>query len=124
MLHILLSSSLFSREFAGFTGLEFKAIRGRAETGRETGGGRCENLSGVISGLTFSRAVIGAGNSQKWRFVLSEKAEELSLFNPAGRQPRRLMYQCLGGESRRFSAFDDGSGQPGKTQKGIEVGST
>ena len=54
------------------------------------------------------------------------KAEELSLFSPAGRQPRRQTHQCLGGELRRFSAIDDGRGdvgrQPGKTQEGIEVG--
>jgi hypothetical protein len=58
--------------------------------------------------------------------LFSVKAEELSLFGPAGRQPRRQTHQCLGGELRRFSAIDDGRGdvgrQPGKTQEGIGVG--
>jgi hypothetical protein len=58
--------------------------------------------------------------------LFSAKAEELSLFSPAGRQPRRQAHQCLGGELRRFSAIDDSRGdvgrQPGKTQEGIEVG--
>ena len=40
----------------GFTGLVFKAIRGRDEIGRETGCDGYENLSGAISGLTVSRA--------------------------------------------------------------------
>jgi hypothetical protein len=55
--------------------------------------------------------------------LFSAKAEELSLFNPAGRQPRRQAHQCLGGEVRWFSAIDDGRGdvgrQPGKAQEGI-----
>jgi hypothetical protein len=54
------------------------------------------------------------------------ETEQLPLFSPAGRQPRRQAHQCLGGEVRRFSAIDDGRGdvgrQPGKTQEGIEVG--
>ena len=58
--------------------------------------------------------------------VFSAEAEELSLFSPVGRQPRRQAHQCLGGELRRLSAIDDGRGdvgrQPGKTQKGVEVG--
>jgi hypothetical protein len=58
--------------------------------------------------------------------LFSAKAEELPLFSPAGRQPRRQAHQCLGGELRRFSAINDGRGdvgrQPGKTQEGIEVG--
>ena len=58
--------------------------------------------------------------------LFSAKAEELSLFSPAGRQPRRQAHQCLGGELRWFSAIDDGRGdvgrQPGKTQKDIKVG--
>ena len=33
----------------------------------------------------------------------SAKAEELSLFSPVSRQPRRQAHQCLGGELRRFS---------------------
>src|ERR1700676_4888820 len=35
--------------------------------------------------------------------LFSAEAEELSLFIPAGRQPRRQTHQCLGGELRRFS---------------------
>jgi len=54
------------------------------------------------------------------------ETEQFPLFSPAGREPRRQTHQCLGGELRRFSAIDDGRGdvgcQPGKTQKGIEVG--
>jgi hypothetical protein len=48
--------SLFSREFAGVTGLVFKAIRGRDDFTRDFGCGRYENLSSAISWLTFSRA--------------------------------------------------------------------
>jgi hypothetical protein len=48
-----LTGSLFSREFAGFTGLVFKAIRGRDGCTRDFGCGRYENLSGAISWLTF-----------------------------------------------------------------------
>jgi hypothetical protein len=68
----------------GVTGLVFKAIRGRDEIGRETGCDGYENLSGAISGLTFSRAeqlrsgeaeLIGGG-SQNRRFVLSESRGE------------------------------------------------
>jgi hypothetical protein len=78
---IVFLGSLFSREFAGFTGLVFKAIRGRDGCTRDFGCGRYENLSGAISWLTFPRAdqltsgeaeVIGGGNSQNRRFVLSE----------------------------------------------------
>jgi hypothetical protein len=47
--------SLFSREFAGFTGLVFKANRGRDGCTRGFGHGRYENLSGAISWLTFPR---------------------------------------------------------------------
>jgi hypothetical protein len=58
--------------------------------------------------------------------LFSAEAEELSLFSPVSRQPRRQAHQSLGGELRRFSAIDDGRGdvgrQPGKTQEGIEVG--
>jgi hypothetical protein len=45
--------SLFCREFAWFTGLVFKAIRGRDGFTRDFGHGRYENLSGAISWLTF-----------------------------------------------------------------------
>jgi hypothetical protein len=50
---IVFLGSLFSREFAGFTGLVSKAIRGRDGCTRDFGGGRHENLSGAISWLTF-----------------------------------------------------------------------
>jgi hypothetical protein len=43
--------SLFSREFAGFTVLEFKAICGRDGCTRDFGYGRHENLSGALSWL-------------------------------------------------------------------------
>ena len=52
---IVFPGSLFSREFAGFTGLVFNAIRGRDGFTRDFGCGRYENLSGTISWLTFSR---------------------------------------------------------------------
>ena len=78
---IVFLGSLFSREFAGVTGLVFKAIRGRDGCTRDFGCGRHENLSGAISWLTFPRAeqltsgvadVIRGGNSQNRRFALSE----------------------------------------------------
>ena len=78
---IVFLGSLFSREFAGFTGLVFKAIRGRDGCTRDFGCGRYENLFGAISWLIFSRAeqltsgeaeVIGGGNTQNRRFGLSE----------------------------------------------------
>jgi hypothetical protein len=50
---IVFLGSLFSREFAGFTGLVFKAIRGRDGFTRDFGCGRYKNLSGAISWLTF-----------------------------------------------------------------------
>jgi len=60
----------------------FKAIRGRDGCTRDFGRGRYENLSGAISWLTFfaggaadiarEAEVIGGGNSQNRRFVLSE----------------------------------------------------
>jgi hypothetical protein len=58
----------------------FKAIRGRDGFTRDFDRGHHENLSGAISWLTFSRPeqltpgeaeVIGGGNSQNRRFVLS-----------------------------------------------------
>src|SRR5450759_1084375 len=78
---IVFLGSLFCREFAGFTGLVSKAIRGRDGFTRDFGCGRYENLSGAISWLTFfaggeltsgEAEVIGGGNSQNRRFVLSE----------------------------------------------------
>src|SRR5580700_9246945 len=78
---IVFLGSLVSREFAGVTGLVFKAIRGRDGCTRDFACGRYENLSGAISWLTFLRAeqltsgeaeVIGGGNSQNRGFVLSE----------------------------------------------------
>ncbi len=53
---IVFAECLFSREFAGVTGLVFKAIRGRDGFTRDFGRGRHENLSGAISWLTFLRA--------------------------------------------------------------------
>ena len=50
---IVFLGSPFSREFAGFTGLVFKAIRGRDGFTRYFGPSRHENLSGAISWLTF-----------------------------------------------------------------------
>jgi hypothetical protein len=65
-------------------------------------------------------------NLQNAELTISVETEQLPLFSPPGRQPRRQTHQCLGGELRRFSAIDDGRGdvgcQPGKTQEGIEVG--
>jgi hypothetical protein len=76
---IVFLESLFSREFAGFTGLVSKAIRGRDDFRRDFGRGRCENLSGAISWLTFSRRssrrqaeAFGGGNSLNRRCALSE----------------------------------------------------
>src|ERR1019366_10083290 len=44
----------------------------------------------------------------------SVEAEQLSLFSPVGRQPRRQAHQCLGGKLRRLSAIDDGRGDVGR----------
>src|ERR1019366_9274598 len=134
---IVFLGSLFCREFAGFTGLVSKAIRGRDGFTRDFGCGRYENLSGAISWLTFFAG--GAADVRRsrsdWRWNsrtrknadwFSVEAEERPLFSPCARQPRRQAHQCLGGKLRRFSAIDNGRGdagrQPGKTQKGIEVG--
>jgi hypothetical protein len=51
--------------------------------------------------------------------LFSAKAEELSLFSPAGRQPRRQTHLCLGGELRRFSAIYDGRGNVGRQSAGL-----
>ena len=84
---------------------------------RDFGRDRHENLSGAISWLTFPPAEqltpgefkaiargakVGAGKfTRRWiGDLFSEKAEELSLFGPVCRQPRRQAYQCLGGELR------------------------
>src|ERR1700732_3114684 len=78
---IVFPGSLFSREFAGVTGLVFKAIRGRDGCTRDFGRGRYENLSGAISWLTFFAGRAAhvrrsqrdwGGNSQNRRFVLSK----------------------------------------------------
>jgi hypothetical protein len=50
---IVFLGSLFSRVFAGVTGLVSKAILGRDGCARDFGRGRYENLSGAISWLTF-----------------------------------------------------------------------
>jgi hypothetical protein len=69
---IVFLESLFSREFAGFTGLVSKAIRGRDDFRRDFGRGRCENLSGAISWLTFSRAEQPTSGRSVWRRKLAE----------------------------------------------------
>jgi hypothetical protein len=120
------------------------AICGRDGFRRNFGRNRHENLSGAISWLTFLRAeqrtpgelkaIVRGAKAGARKFtrrwigdLFSEKAEELSLFGPVCRQPRRQAHQCLGGELRGFSAIDDGRGdvgrQPRKTQEGVEVGS-
>ena len=72
----------------------FKAIRGRDGFMRDFGGGRYENLSGAISWLTFFRG--GAADVRRMEagtrridYLFLAEAEELSLFNPPGRQPWR-----------------------------------
>src|SRR6202011_4669908 len=67
---IVFLGSLFSREFAGFTGLVFKAIRGRDGFPRDFGRGRYENLSGAISWLTFfagGAADVRRSQNHRWR---------------------------------------------------------
>ena len=131
---IVFLGSLFSRVFSGVTGLAFNTICGRDGCPRDFGCGGYENLSGAISWLTFFAG--GAADVRRsqsvWRRKLAEltmsfsaKAEELSLFSPAGRQQRQA-HQCLGGELPWFSAIYDGRSdvgrQPRKTQESIEVG--
>src|SRR6202022_53684 len=71
---IVFPGSLFSREFAGVTGLVSKAIRGRDGCTRDFGRGRYENLSGAISWLTFFAG--GAADVRRsrsdWRRELAE----------------------------------------------------
>src|ERR1019366_2115694 len=71
---IVFLGSLFCREFAGFTGLVSKAIRGRDGFTRDFGCGRYENLSGAISWLTFFAG--GAADVRRsrsdWRRELAE----------------------------------------------------
>jgi len=71
---IVFLGSLFSREFAGVTGLVFKAIRGRDGCTRDFGRGRYENLSGAISWLTFfaGRAAHVRRSQRDWRRELAE----------------------------------------------------
>src|ERR1700736_4337105 len=71
---IVFPGSLFSREFAGVTGLVFKAIRGRDGCTRDFGRGRYENLSGAISWLTFfaGRAAHVRRSQRDWRRELAE----------------------------------------------------
>src|ERR1700730_6125964 len=103
---IVFLGSLFSREFAGVTGLVSKAIRGSDGCTRDFGCGRSENLSGAISRLTFSRAepltsgeaeVIGGGNSQNRRFVLRGKPRSFRCSaQPAGsRGVRRINVRAV-----------------------------
>jgi hypothetical protein len=70
---IVFLGSLFCREFAGFTGLVSKAIRGRDGFTRDFGCGRYENLSGAISWLTFF-----AGGAADVRRSLSDWRRELA----------------------------------------------
>src|SRR3984893_11867854 len=71
---IVFPGSLFSREFAGVTGLVSKAIRGRDGFARDFGCSRYENLSGAISWLTFFAG--GAADVRRcrsdWRRELAE----------------------------------------------------
>ena len=71
---IVFLGSQFCREFAGVTGLVFKAIRGRDGCTRDFGRGRYENLSGAISWLTFLAG--GAADVRRcrsdWRRELAE----------------------------------------------------
>ena len=71
---IVFLGSLVSREFAGFTGLVFNAIRGRDGFTRDFGCGRSENLSRAISWLTFFAG--GAADVRRsrsdWRRELAE----------------------------------------------------
>src|ERR1700730_2060317 len=71
---IVFLGSLFSREFAGVTGLVFNVIRGRDGFTRDSGRGRYENLSGAISWLTFFAG--GAADVRRsrsnWRRELAE----------------------------------------------------
>src|SRR6202035_1892249 len=71
---IVFLGSLFSREFAGVTGLVFKAIRGRDGCTRDFSRGRYENLSGAISWLTFfaGRAAHVRRSQRDWRRELAE----------------------------------------------------
>src|ERR1700681_2068465 len=71
---IVFPESLFSREFAGVTGLVSKAIRGRDGCTRDFGCGRYENLSGAISWLTFfaGRAADVRRSRSDWRRELTE----------------------------------------------------
>jgi hypothetical protein len=71
---IVFLGSLFSREFAGVTGLVSKVIRGGDGCTRDFGCGRYENLSGTISWLTFFAC--GAADVRRsrryWRWELAE----------------------------------------------------
>jgi hypothetical protein len=71
---IVFLGSLFSREFAGVTGLAFEAICGRDGCTRDFGRSRYENLSGAISWLTFFAG--GAADVRRcrsdWRRELAE----------------------------------------------------
>src|ERR1700731_508895 len=71
---VVFLGSLFSREFAGVTGLVFKTICGRDGFRGDFGRGRYENLSGAISWLTFLAG--GAADVRRcrsdWRRELAE----------------------------------------------------
>src|SRR5450759_4291504 len=87
---IVFLGSLFCREFAGFTGLVSKAIRGRDGFTRVFGCGRYENLSGAISWLTFFAG--GAADVRRsrsdWRRELAESLPTRPA-SPVGDQSKR-----------------------------------
>src|SRR6202030_4777274 len=87
---IVFLGSLFCREFAGFTGLVSKAIRGRDGCTRDFGCGRYENFSGAISWLTFfaGRAADVRRSRRDWRRELAESTI-CSQRKPSSRQPGR-----------------------------------
>src|ERR1035437_1107913 len=91
---IVFLGSLFCREFAGFTGLVSKAIRGRDGFTRDFGCGRYENLSGAISWFTFLAG--GAADVRRsrsdWRRELAESTTQ--------RKPRSFRCSAQSGESR------------------------
>src|ERR1700757_558399 len=92
------------------------AVKSRIDVKESQSCGRAREAK--LGAWKFSRPCVGD--------LFSAEAEELSLFGPIGRQPRRQTNQRLGGELRGLSAVDDGRGdvgrQPRKPQEGVEVG--
>ena len=101
---------------------------------RDFGRGRHENVSGAISWFTFFAGGPPTSGEAKGLEegthrngnLFSVEAEQRSLLSPIGRQPRRPTHQCLGVEllgcRPSMMAVVMSGAQPGKTQKGIEVG--